>query len=79
MDKCCCSGGNDCGYGKQLTEKEDTSIAMKKNINVLIICSMTVAVLLIVFFLWGCGGGGDSAATPQTSGGDIHTPVYTKN
>ena len=59
-------------------EKENISNAMKKKINVLIICSMTATILLILFLLYGCGSGGDSTATPQPSGGDIHVPVDVK-
>ena len=51
---------------------------MKQKINVLQICSMTAAILLILFLLCGCGSGGDSTATPQASGGDIHAPVEVK-
>jgi hypothetical protein len=54
------------------------SKAMKQKINVLKIWSMTATLLLILFLLFGCGSGGDSAATPHTSGGDIHAPVEAK-
>jgi hypothetical protein len=39
---------------------------------------MTATILLILFLLCGCGSGGDSAATPQTSGGDSLAPVEVK-
>ena len=39
---------------------------------------MTATILLILFLLYGCGSGGDSTATPQPSGGDIHVPVDVK-
>jgi hypothetical protein len=61
-----------------VTEKEDISKAMKQKLNVLIICSMTAAILLILFLLCGCGSGGDSTATPHTSGGDRLAPVEVK-
>ena len=61
-----------------MTEKEDISKAMKQKLNVLIICSMTAAILLILFLLCGCGSGGDSTATPHTSGGDRLAPVEVK-
>jgi hypothetical protein len=59
-------------------EKEDIPKAMKQKINVLIICSMTATILLILCFLGGCGSGGDSTASPHTSGGDVHAPVEAK-
>jgi hypothetical protein len=59
-------------------KKENTLKVMKQKINVLNICSMTATLLLILSLLCGCGSGGDSAATPHTSGGDIHAPVEAK-
>ena len=51
---------------------------MEQDINCLIIRPIIVAILLFVLSLWGCGSGGDSTATPQPSGGDIHAPVEVK-
>ena len=58
--------------------KKNISKSMKQKINVLIICSMTATILLILFLLSGCGSGGDSTASPRPSGGDIHAPVEVK-
>jgi hypothetical protein len=51
---------------------------MKQKINVLRVCSMTVTILLILFFLCGCGGGEDSTASVYISGDDIQTPIEVK-
>ena len=51
---------------------------MKQDINGLIFHPIIAAILLFVLSLWGCGSGGDSTATPQPSGGDIHAPVEVK-
>lgn len=42
------------------------------------VSSITAVILLILFFLCGCGSGGDSTPTPQISGGDTYTPVEAK-
>jgi hypothetical protein len=55
-------------------EKEGVSKAMKQKINVLIMLSITAAIL----FLGGCGSGGDDTASVYTSGDDIYTPVEVK-
>ena len=59
-------------------EKDDVSKVMKQKINVLRVCSMTVTILLILFFLCGCGGGEDSTASVYISGDDIQTPIEVK-
>jgi len=59
-------------------EKEDVSKAMKQKINVLIIFSITAAILLFLLSLGGCGGGGDDMPNGYASGGNIHTPVEVK-
>lgn len=57
------------------TAGENISKAKKRKMNNLRVSSITAAILLILFLLCGCGNGGDSAPTPQPSGGDIYTPV----
>lgn len=63
-----------------MTEKaeEDLPTKMKQDIHIIKIFSMTVAVLAVLFLLYGCGGGGDGAATVYVLGGDIHTPVAAR-
>jgi len=51
---------------------------MKQKINALKICSLTTAILLILFLLCGCGSGGDGTETPHASGGDSFAPVEVK-
>jgi hypothetical protein len=38
----------------------------------------SINIMAVLFFLYGCGGGGDSTATVYTLGGDIHTPVAAR-
>jgi hypothetical protein len=63
-----------------LTEKaeEDFPTKMKQDIIIIKIFSMIVAILGVLFSLYGCGGGGDGTATVYVLGGDIHTPVAAR-
>ncbi len=50
---------------------------MKQNINTNKIFPMTVAILAVLFFLFGCGGG-DGTATVYAVGGGIQMPVAAR-